>query len=35
MNTNPAPGGKAGWICTTAGTAGSTAVFKAFGAIDA
>ncbi|MGV0912442.1 right-handed parallel beta-helix repeat-containing protein [Martelella sp. FOR1707] len=30
----PTPGGKIGWICTTGGTAGSTAVFKEFGAID-
>jgi len=30
-----AAAGKCGWICTTAGTAGSTAVFKPFGAIDA
>lgn len=27
-------GGKAGWVCTTTGVAGSTAVFKPFGAID-
>jgi len=31
----PIAGGKIGWVCTTSGTAGSTAVFKAFGAIDA
>lgn len=30
-----APSGKIGFVCTTAGTAGSTAVFKDFGAIDA
>jgi hypothetical protein len=30
-----AAAGKIGWVCTTAGTAGSTAVFKEFGAIDA
>ena len=28
-------GGFAGWICTVAGVAGSTAVFKRFGAIEA
>ncbi|AUR93114.1 hypothetical protein NVP1183O_16 [Vibrio phage 1.183.O._10N.286.48.B7] len=28
-------GGKAGWYCTTGGTAGSTAVFKTMAAIDA
>lgn len=28
-------GGKGGWICTTTGVAGSTAVFKPFAAIDA
>jgi len=32
---NPLAGDKIGWVCTTSGTAGSTAVFKAFGAIDA
>lgn len=32
---NPDAGGKIGWVCTTGGTAGSTAVFKSFGAIDA
>jgi hypothetical protein len=31
----PSPSGKIGWVCTTAGVAGSTAVFKEFGAIDA
>ncbi len=31
---NPSAGGKIGWVCTTGGTAGSTAVFKPFGAID-
>jgi hypothetical protein len=30
----PAAAGKMGWSCTTGGTAGSTAVFKQFGAID-
>lgn len=30
---SPSPGGSAGWICTTSGTAGSTAVFKTFGSI--
>lgn len=34
-NISAAGSGKAGWICTTAGTAGSTAVFKTFAAIDA
>jgi hypothetical protein len=28
-NSAPASGGPAGWVCTTAGTAGGTAVFKA------
>jgi hypothetical protein len=35
MNTTPLAGGGAnpiGWVCTTAGLAGSTAVFKSFGA---
>jgi hypothetical protein len=32
-NSNPSPGGNAGWICTTAGTNGSTAVWKPFGTI--
>ena len=32
---NPSAGGKAGIVCTTGGVAGSTAVFKDFGAIDA
>jgi hypothetical protein len=32
---NPAAAGKSGWRCTTTGVAGSTAVFKLFGAIDA
>lgn len=31
---SPAAGGKAGWICTTGGTNGSTAVLKPFGPID-
>lgn len=31
---NASAGGKIGWVCTTAGTMGSTAVFKTFGAID-
>ena len=35
MTTSPALGGKAGRICTTTGIAGSTAVFKQWGAIDA
>lgn len=34
-STVPAAAGKIGWVCTTSGTAGSTAVFKQFGAIDA
>ncbi|QAY77932.1 hypothetical protein [Sphingosinicella sp. BN140058] len=34
FNTNPTPGGKVGWVCTTAGIVGSTAVIKAFGSID-
>lgn len=34
-NTSPSAGAKAGWVCTTGGTAGSTAVFKPYGAIDA
>ncbi|MGV7119545.1 hypothetical protein [Sphingopyxis sp. 550A] len=34
-NTSPSAAGKTHWICTTAGVAGSTAVFKAAGAIDA
>ena len=33
-NSSPSAGGNAGWVCTTGGTAGSTAVFKPFGAID-
>lgn len=33
-NRDPSASGKAGWICTTGGIAGSTAVFKQFGAID-
>ncbi len=33
-NTNPVPGGHVGWVCTTGGTAGSTAVFKPFGGIE-
>jgi hypothetical protein len=32
---NPSAGGKVGIVCTTSGEAGSTAVFKQFGAIDA
>jgi hypothetical protein len=31
----PAASGKIGYVCTTSGTLGGTAVFKAFGAIDA
>jgi hypothetical protein len=31
----PAAAGKKGWTCTTAGTTGSTAVIKQYGAIDA
>ena len=31
----PSAGGKVGYVCTTSGTLGGTAVFKAFGAIDA
>ena len=31
----PVASGKAGYVCTTSGTLGGTAVFKAFGAIDA
>lgn len=34
-NTNPAAGGYAGWICTTAGLTGTTAVWKGFGLIEA
>lgn len=34
-NSAPAPSGKVGWSVTTSGTAGSGAVFKPFGAIDA
>ncbi len=33
FNSNPTPGGFAGWICTTAGINGSTAVWKTFGVI--
>lgn len=29
LNTTPSAGGTPGWVCTTSGTAGSTAVFKA------
>lgn len=32
---NPNAGDRIGWVCTTSGVAGSTAVFKPFGAIDA
>ena len=35
FNDSAAASGKIGWVCTTAGTAGSGAVFKPFGAIDA
>lgn len=35
FNSNPSAGGTVGWICTTTGTAGSTAVFKTFGSISA
>lgn len=35
FNTAAAPSGKIGWVCTTAGVAGSTAVFKQWGVIDA
>lgn len=35
FNSSAAAAGKIGWSCTTGGTAGSTAVFKPFGAIDA
>lgn len=35
LDGSPNAAGKVGWVCTTSGTAGSTAVFKAFGAIDA
>lgn len=34
-NSAPEPSGKIGWVVTTSGAAGSSAVFKAFGAIDA
>lgn len=34
FNAAPSAGGKVGWVCTTAGTAGVDAVFKPFGAID-
>lgn len=34
-NSAPAAAGKVGWVVTTSGTAGSGAVFKPFGAIDA
>jgi hypothetical protein len=34
-NSAPAAGGTLGWVCTTGGTAGSTAVFKIFGSIAA
>jgi hypothetical protein len=34
-NSAPSPSGTLGWVCTTAGIAGSTAVFKTFGAISA
>lgn len=33
--SSPSAGGTEGWICTTAGVAGSTAVFKTFGSISA
>jgi hypothetical protein len=35
LNNTPSAAGKAGWIVTTAGVAGSTAVIKPFAAIDA
>jgi hypothetical protein len=35
FDTNVAPAGKVGNVCTTAGIAGSTAVFKPFGPVDA
>jgi hypothetical protein len=34
-NSNPSAGGTVGWVCTTAGTNGSTAVWKTFGTIAA
>ena len=34
-NAAATPGGNAGWICTTAGANGSTAVWKPFGTIGA
>ena len=34
IDVNPAASGKIGWVCITAGIAGSTAVFKQFGVID-
>jgi formylmethanofuran dehydrogenase subunit D len=34
-NSSVAASGKIGWVCTTAGTVGSGAVFKPFGAVDA
>lgn len=34
-NQSASAAGKAGWICTTGGTVGSTAVLKPFGSIDA
>lgn len=34
-NSAPSASGTVGWVCTTAGIAGSTAVFKTFGAISA
>ena len=33
-NDTPAAGGNIGWVCVTAGTGGSTAVFKEFGVIE-
>jgi len=35
FNTGAAGGGKVGWVCTTAGTAGAGAVFKTFGDVTA
>ncbi len=32
-HADPSPGGIEGWVCTTGGTAGVNAVFKAFGSI--
>jgi hypothetical protein len=35
LKVNPSAGGTVGWVCTTSGIAGSTAVFKTFGNIGA